>query len=546
MREKVIVTGHRSPDTDSICSALGYAFFKNRTDRTRVYIAVRGGELSDETRFALDRFGFRTPPLLRSLMPQVQDVPRKRLVTVAPSTQVGKAAVLMKEHRIHSLPVIDGEQTVRGVVDAVDIATAYAEELERVDVVPYGVDVDTVAAQLSASIVFRSGDLTLLQGALLVLMKSVSPAASACHEARIVVSDGMPSAEVMASCTAATALIVTGVDTGVATCQEWPPSLQVVLATGKSLAHTLRTLWSSIPVSAFMQNSVPLLGMTDTLEKAKKAVLDSSARCAVVLDNFRQPANIVTRSDLIRFARKKVILVDHNETLQAVDGVEEADILEIIDHHRVGDISTFRPIYFRNEPVGSTCTIVAELCTENGVFMPARVAGILLSGILSDTMNMNLSTTTATDVRVARRLAAICDVNAQEYGLELLRHGSAIVSGHAASEVLAKDFKEFDLFDTRIGVSQTVVFAFEAVQERESEFHQAMLDLRTRMGLAAVAFLATDPLRRQSYLLVSGAEEAFEEAFGVQVEHGHAVLDGVLSRKKDFIPRLAEVLSRYA
>jgi len=356
----------------------------------------------------------------------------------------------------------------------------------------------------------------------------------------------MPSVEVMASCTAATALIVTGVDTGVVTCQEWPPSLQVVLATGKSLAHTLRTLWSSVPVSAFMQNSVPLLGMTDTLEKAKKAVLDSSARCAVVLDNLRQPANIVTRSDLIRFARKKVILVDHNETLQAVDGVEEADILEIIDHHRVGDISTFRPIYFRNEPVGSTCTIVAELCTENGVFMPARVAGILLSGILSDTMNMNLSTTTATDVRVARRLAAMCDVNAQEYGLELLRHGSAIVSGHAASEVLAKDFKEFDLFDTRIGVSQTVVFAFEAVQERESEFHQAMLDLRTRMGLAAVAFLATDPLKRQSYLLVSGAEEAFEEAFGVQVEHGHAILDGVLSRKKDFIPRLAEALSRYA
>lgn len=546
MREKVFVTGHRSPDTDSVCSALGYAFFKNRTDSTRVYVAVRGGELNDETRFALERFGFSVPPLLRSLMPQVLDVPRKRLVTVAPSTQVGKAAGLMKEHRIHSLPVVDDEQMVRGVVDAVDIATAYAEELERVDAVPYGVNVDSVAEQLSASVLFRSGDLTLLQGTLLVLMKSVSPTASACQEATIIVSDGVPPADVIASCSAAAALIVTGVDSGVAPAQEWPPSLQVVLATSKSLAHTLRTLWSSIPVSAFMQNSVPLLGMTDTLDKAKKEVLDSSARCAVVLDALHHPVNIVTRSDLIRFARKKVILVDHNETLQAVDGVEEADILEIIDHHRVGDISTFRPIYFRNEPVGSTCTIVAELCTENGVFMPAHVAGILLSGILSDTMNMNLSTTTPTDVRVARRLAALCDVNAQEYGLELLRHGSAIVSGHAASEVLAKDFKEFDLYDTRIGVSQTVVFAFEAIQEREPEFQQAMRDLQMRMGLAAVAFLATDPLRRQSYLLVSGEQEAFEEAFGVQVEHGHAVLDGVLSRKKDFIPRLAEALSRYA
>ena len=277
-----------------------------------------------------------------------------------------------------------------------------------------------------------------------------------------------------------------------------------------TVTQVLRALWSSIPVSAFMEGTVPLLGMTDTLERAKKAVLDSSARCAVVLDALHHPVNIVTRSDLIRFSRKKVVLVDHNE------------------------------------PVGSTCTITAELCTENGVYMPKSVAGLLISGILSDTMNLNLSTTTPKDVRAVRRLAATIGIDAEAFGLELLQNGSVMFKGLPATEVLMRDFKEFDLFDTRIGVSQAVVFSFDRIREQESEFKQAMRDVRARMGLAMVAFLATDPLSRTSYLIVAGPAEAFEEAFDVHMEDGHAVLDGVLSRKKDFIPPVAEVLSRYS
>ncbi|MCX6098278.1 MAG: putative manganese-dependent inorganic diphosphatase [Caldiserica bacterium] len=546
MRQKVIVTGHKSPDTDSICSALGYAFYKNRTDPSRVYVAVRAGELNDETRFVLERFGFRVPPLLRSLMPQVQDIPRKRLVMVAPSTRVGKAAILMKENHIHSLPVVDDALVVRGVVDAVDIATAYADQLEHADVLPYAVELDTLVRQLSARVVVHTQESTDLRGRLLVVIGSVERLAPGAEDVAIIISDGVPPKDVLAACSAASTLIVTGRAAPNKTQTQWPAHLNLVLETDMTVTQALRTLWSAIPVSAFMEGTVPLLGMTDTLERAKKAVLDSSARCAVVLDAQHHPVNIVTRSDLIRFARKKVILVDHNETLQAVDGVEEADILEIIDHHRVGDISTFRPIYFHNEPVGSTCTIVAELCTENGVFLPKTVAGILMSGILSDTMNLNLSTTTPKDVRTVRRLAATIGIDAEVYGLELLQNGSVMFKGLSAMEVLMRDFKEFDLFDTRIGVSQAVVFSFDRIREREPEFKQAMRDVRARMGLAMVAFLATDPLSRRSYLIVAGPADAFEEAFGVRMEDGHAVLDGVLSRKKDFIPPVAEVLSRYA
>src|SRR5450830_952943 len=329
MRQRVIVTGHKNP-----------------TDPSRVYTAVRGGDLNDETRFVLERFGFRVPPLLRSLMPQVQDIPRKRLVTVAPSTRVGKAAILMKENHIHSLPVVDDALVVRGVVDAVDIATAYADQLEHSDVLPYAVELDTLVRQLSARIVVHTSGSAELKGQLLVVTGSVGRLAPGSEDVTIIISDGIPSQGVLAACSAASTLIVTGTAAMAQTEAQWPSHLNLVLETDMTVTQALRALWSSIPVSAFMEGTVPLLSMTDTLERAKKAVLDSSARCAVVLDALHHPVNIVTRSDLIRFTRKKVVLVDHNETLQAVDGVEEADILEIIDHHRVGDISTFRPIYF--------------------------------------------------------------------------------------------------------------------------------------------------------------------------------------------------------
>lgn len=546
MRPKVIVTGHKNPDTDSVCSALGYAFYKNRTDPTSVYMAVRGGELNDETRFVLNRFGFRVPPLLRSLMPQVQDIPRKRLVTVSPSTRVGKAAILMKENRIHSLPVVDDAQVVRGVVDAVDVATAYADQLEHADLLPYVVELETLVRQLEARVLMHTAEPEQLKGRLLVVTGSPGRRVTAAEDVAIIISEGVPREDILQACSHVATIIITGGAAPANTAMKWPSQVSLVLETDMTVTQALRALWSSIPVSAFMEGTVPLLSMTDTLERAKKAVLDSSARCAVVLDADHHPVNIVTRSDLIRFSRKKVVLVDHNETLQAVDGVEEADILEIIDHHRVGDISTFRPIYFYNEPVGSTCTIVAELCTENGVFLPKSVAGLLLSGILSDTMNLNLSTTTPKDVRAVRRLAATIGLDAEAYGLELLENGSVMFKGLAAADVLMRDFKEFVLFDTRIGVSQAVVFNFDRIREREAEFKQAMNDLKKRMGLAMVAFLATDPLSRRSYLIVAGPVEAYEEAFGVHVEDGHAILERVLSRKKDFIPPMADVLSRYA
>ncbi len=319
----------------------------------RVYVAVRGGELNDETRFVLERFGFRAPPLVRSLMPQVQDIPRKRLVTVAPSTRVGKAAILMKENHIHSLPIIDDAQVVRGVVDAVDIATVYADQLERADVLPYAVELGTLVRQLTARIVVQTGESTELKGRLLVVTGSAERLAPGAEDVAIIISDGTPSEGVLAACPAASTLILTGRATATETGARWPSHLNLVLETDMTVTQALRALWSSIPVSAFMEGTVPLLGMTDTLERAKKAVLDSPARCAVVLDALHHPVNIVIRSDLqFGVARKKVVLVDHNETLQACRRCERGRyprVSLIITVSATSHISA--PSTFNNEPV---------------------------------------------------------------------------------------------------------------------------------------------------------------------------------------------------
>ncbi len=544
MRPRVIVSGHTNPDTDSICAALGYAFYKNRTDTAHAHIAVRGGEVNDETRYVLERFGFRIPPLVRTLAPQVQDIPRKRLVTVTPATHVGTAAMLMKKHGIHSLPVLDTSARVCGIIDATDIATAYAEQLEHTDTLPCTLEVATLTQQLSGRVLAGHDGRTGVGGRIIIVAGAATCLPEDGAGASVVIIDGVPAHHLLDSVLSEAAIIVIGRPADMPCVPASLSRFAVVMATELSVTRVLRTLWSSIPVAALMDEHVSTIGLTDTLDRAKKIVLETSSRCAVVLDAHRRPVSIVTRSDLIRFARKKVILVDHNETAQAIDGVEQADILEIVDHHRVGDISTFRPIYFYNEPVGSTCTMVAELCIENGVTVPVPLAGLLLSGILSDTMNLTLSTTTAKDVRLVQRLSEIAGIDSASYGLEILRNGSVMFKDLPAHEVFMKDFKEFVLFDTRIGVSQAVVFSFDGVREREPEIMTAMRDIRSRMGLATVAFMATDPVGKASYLLVVGETAAVEEAFDVRVTDGHVILSGVLSRKKDFIPPLAEVLSR--
>jgi manganese-dependent inorganic pyrophosphatase len=306
---------------------------------------------------------------------------------------------------------------------------------------------------------------------------------------------------------------------------------------------TVQLMTMSEPVGAIMCTSHPTVGLYTPISELRKRILESEYRSAVVLDSDERLIGFVTRTDLLTPVRKKAILVDHNEVSQAVDNIEEAEIIEIIDHHRVGDISTIAPIYVYNDPIGSTCTVVAGMMFLHGVNIPAEIAGLLLSGILSDTLLLTLSTTTDRDRTAAERLAEIANVPIRAYGRELL-NASINIKGKNASELVAADFKEFLIAGKKLGISQMMVLDCEDIDIREQEFLAELERLRKAYGYHLTALLVTNPLNaKQERVLLSGETWIVEKAFNVKIEGGICILPNVLSRKRDFIPALGRALS---
>jgi manganese-dependent inorganic pyrophosphatase len=290
-----------------------------------------------------------------------------------------------------------------------------------------------------------------------------------------------------------------------------------------------------------MSRDVPVAGLYTRISEMKQKVVESKYRCSLIVDSDNRLISIVTRTDLLHPIRKKVILVDHNETAQAVDGVQEADILEIIDHHRVGDISTLMPIHVCNDPIGSTCTIIAELMFLHRIAIPRDIAGLLLSGILSDTLILTLSTTTERDKEVARKLARIADIKIGEYGKELLT-ASINIKGKTAKEIIFHDFKEYSLADKKIAVSQIMVIDKEEIRAKESEVKLEMEKLRAEKRYDLVVLLITNPQETGEEILVKGEKRIIEKAFAVEVQNDKCYIPQTLSRKRDFIPKIGYAL----
>jgi manganese-dependent inorganic pyrophosphatase len=297
------------------------------------------------------------------------------------------------------------------------------------------------------------------------------------------------------------------------------------------------------PVSSIMSTTCPTAGLYTPIAELRARVVESDYRSVVVVDSDRRLVGFVTRTDLLTPVRKLAILVDHNELSQAVEGVEEAEILEIIDHHRVGDISTTAPIYVYNDPVGSTCTVVAGMMFLHQTHLPREIAGLLLSGILSDTLLLTLSTTTERDRAAAERLAGIAGIDVPAYARELL-HASINLEGKTAAELVAADFKEFLIGGKRLGVSQMMALESAEIASREPELLAELERLRLANKYDLVALLVLNPLGpSQERILAKGETWILEKAFGVAVESGACTVPRVMSRKKDFIPAVGQALS---
>ncbi len=540
----VYVVGHTTPDTDSVCSAIAYAYFKNITDKRYTFTPVRAGKLNQETRFVLERFGVPASAEIESLAATVSDLNMKKPIFIRARDSVQALALLMREQGVRSVPVVDDSGRMTGIVGLKDIARHYMDSAGFTDLDQTPIELDILLKTLDGRVLCNAKKTDRLTGRVFIAAMERGTLLNRVRPGDVVIvgdRNDMQLELIRAGCSA---LII--VDNA-------PVSQEVVTAAGEggtlllSSPHqafaTVQLMTMSEPVSAIMSPKYPTVGLYTPMADVRKMIVESEYRSVIVADSDNRLIGFITRTDFLKPVRKRAILVDHNELSQAVDGIEEVEILEIIDHHRVGDISTTAPIYVYNDPLGSTCTVVAGVMFLYQIHMPKEIAGLLLSGILSDTLLLTLSTTTDRDRETARRLAEIAGVEIGAYGRELL-HASINTTGKSAAELIAADFKEFLISGKKLGISQMMSLDCEEIDAREEGLLAELERLRKANGYDLTALLITNPLGEgRERIFLKGETWIVEKAFNVKVEKGACIVPRVLSRKKDFIPAVGQALS---
>jgi manganese-dependent inorganic pyrophosphatase len=540
----VYVIGHKNPDTDSICSAIAYAHFKNVTDRRFLFSPARAGKLNEESRFVLKRFGVPSPQEIESLAATVNDLEMKKPISINSRDSIQSLAILMRDQGVRALPVVNDSNQVVGIVGLKDIAGHYMDSVGFADLSETPVDLDILMKTLEGRVISNSSNVNKLAGRVCIVSMQKATALNRIRSGDIAVIGDQHDIQIDLINSGSSALIIT---------DSMPVSNEVISAAEKngtllissplSAFATVQLMTMSEPVEAIMCGTSAKVGLFTPVAEILKKIVGAEYRSIIVTDSDDRLIGFITRTDLLHPVRKKAILVDHNEISQAVDNIEDAEILEIIDHHRVGDISTVAPIYVYNDPVGSTCTVVSGIMFLHQVHIPEEIAGILLSGILSDTLILTLSTTTERDRMEAERLAEIAGISIKEYGRELLQ-SSINTTGKTAQELIAADFKEFLIGGKKFGISQMMVLDCEEIDLRQEELLEELENLRKANNYDLTALLVTNPISsKHERVLMKGEKWIVEKAFNVKVEDDTCTLPAVLSRKKDFIPALGQAIS---
>lgn len=532
--DPIYVTGHRNPDTDSIVAAMAYAALRNALG-DREYEAACLGHVSDETQLVLDRFGFQPPKRIFSMYTQVRDLDYDTPPVLSAAVTVGRAwSILEADKSIPSMAVANEDGTLYGMLSREDIA-AYNMALVS-------------GAYLTQAPVFNL--LSVLEGKLLneagndtdEISGEVTIALPQCRENlmfssrdSIVVCGQQPD-----MIRRALALNVNCLVLCQAELSEELRNMQTstcIITTPFDAYRAVRLIFQSVPIGRICRREDLLcFHLDDRIDDVKEQVLKHREHCYPILDAQEHVAGILTRYHLLRPRRKRVVLVDHNEAAQSVPGLEEAEILEIIDHHRLADIQTTNPIYVRNEPVGSTNTILAGMFQDRGLMPSESMAGMMAAAIVSDTVMFKSPTCTARDRSMAERMARIANVSLEELGQQIF--SASWSDDKTAEELLFTDFKDFHIADHDFGVSQITCVDSNRMMQRKDEFLSVMRKTMEERGYTLMILMLTDVLLEGTHLLYLGDEDIITQAFGVQLKDHTCFLPGVVSRKKQVIPSL--------
>ncbi|OQY24348.1 MAG: hypothetical protein B6I34_03660 [Anaerolineaceae bacterium 4572_32.1] len=540
-RKRVYVLGHKKPDTDSIVSAVAYAELLRRQGQDNV-IAGRQGDPWPETKFVMERFGVPLPVLVEDVWPRVADVMTSKVVTADPNESVYQIGRRMREHGIRTIPLVDDDGCFQGLISVENFSHFLFEEMDPfvLDKIPLGLD--NLLATLGAKIVVRSSADRLREKVMIGAM-SVETMRERVEPDILLVLGDRPDAQRAAIEQGVAALVITG---GLPVEEEIEALARENDVTIISSPHhtftTARLLNMSIPVSSVMQSDVLTAHPDDLLDEVRPNL--SLQRTLPVLDNNASLVGIVSRSDMLHPTRCGVILVDHNERAQSVDGLEEAEILGIIDHHRIADVHTLQPIFFRNEVIGATATIIASLYWESGIPIPPAMAGILLGGILTDTVAFRSPTCTPRDQEIGRHLAELAGVDLDEFAEEIFAVASDL-SGRSLREVLTTDFKEYTVGGAQFGIGYMETTDRSQVDAVQDDLVAEMKRLRADRNYAVMLFIVVDIRIEESEIFIAGQEKAVADAFEQELITPHScVLSGVISRKKQVVPVLPYIRLR--
>ena len=538
---KVVVIGHRNPDTDSICSAIAYAELKNKTSDL-VCEPRRAGKMNQETEFVLKKFGVKPPRMCTDVNPKIRDVDYREMPGIPGSTSLRKAWEIMRDKQIDTLPVTSADNELEGVITVKDIATANMDVFDTGILAKSQTTYRNILETLGGTMVVGREDDVCTTGHIRIGTATPEMLENTVEKGDIVILTNRYESQLCAIEKEASLLIICNGSKVGRTIQRIAEEMGVAIMSAPVDTYAAGKLISQCaPISYYMTRSdimkftlvTPVADVTRVMAKVRH-------RYFPILDEDGKYCGMVSRRNIINLQKRRIILVDHNEATQAVEGFDQAEILEIIDHHRIGSLETSGPVYFRNQPVGCTATIVTQMYDENGVEIPPQIAGLLLAAILSDTLVFRSPTCTPLDEALAKRLAKIAGVEIDEFASEMFEAGEKL-DGKTAEEVFLQDFKVFMCGDIRFGVAQGSYMTRKNLLAAEALLQPYLEEARNKQNVEDIYMLLTDVPKEESVVISDGryASEVLSDGFETQpAEDGSFTLPGVVSRKKQFIPAL--------
>ena len=545
MRETVYITGHKKPDTDSIMSAIAYADLKNRLGEYEA-IPIRLGKLSQESRFVLDYFGVKPPEIKETMKLTVGDLSYDKGNIIDPSIPIRKAWDTFQKGATNSLSVVDNDGEIVGIASLSNITKSYMDVWDDKILGRANTPIDNIVDVLSAKVIYLADSEATFPGKMTVFAMGgdENKLEDIFSEGDIVISGNRSDYYDYLLRQKISLLILTnGASLGEDMIDLAKENKVTVISTEYNSFMTSRLLPLTIPVSQVMTTDNLIYFKTDdTLDVVREAMAKSRFRSYPVVDATKKVVGSISRYHLISSDKKKLILVDHNERNQSIDDIEEAEIIEIIDHHRVANILTTSPVFFRAEPVGSTATIISEMYLESGIRPFREIAGILCAAIISDTLLFRSPTTTSTDKRILDRMSKIAGINPEEFADKMFRAGTSL-KGKSAKDLVEGDIKTFTIGEANVRVGQVFTMNPEELVPIMDELKEQMATKIKERGEDTFVLVLTDIFNQRSELLVVGEYyDDIKEEFGELTANGTIDAAGVLSRKKQVIPRLTAAI----